>query len=63
MADKITTASTYTAAGISFVLSFINNYAAAFGILIALVTLVMNWWFKWQHLKLAEKKGTPDGDE
>lgn len=64
MSDKITTTSTYVASGIAFVLSFLDSYAAAFGILIAATTLLMNWWFKWQHLKLAKQRGIPpDGDE
>lgn len=63
MADKITAASTYVASGTAFALSFVNSYAAAFGILIASITLLMNWWFKWQHLKLAKQKEFADGDE
>lgn len=59
MADKIT----YVASGTAFILSFINSYAAAFGILIAAISLIMNWWFKWQHLQLAKEKGISDGDE
>lgn len=63
MADKITAASTYVASGTAFVLSFVNSYAAAFGIIIASITLLMNWWFKMQHLKLAKQKGNTNGDE
>lgn len=63
MADKITAASTYVASGSAFILSFVNSYAAALGILIATITLIMNWWFKAQHLKIAKQKGIPDGNE
>lgn len=63
MADKLTAATTYVASGSAFLLSFVNSYAAAIGILIATITLIMNWWFKWKHLELAQKKGTSNGDE
>lgn len=65
MTDKITTFITYASAGVAFFLSFINSYAAALGVLIGVFTLIMNWWFKWQHLKLAKNKkslGDQDGD-
>jgi len=55
MSDKITTTTTYVASGSAFFLSFINEYAAALGIIIAAITLVMNWWFKQEHLKLAKE--------
>lgn len=63
MAEKLTAVTTYTASGAAFLLSFVNSYAAALGILIATITLIMNWWFKWKHLQLAQKKGDSDGNE
>lgn len=56
MTDKVTTISTYIASCSVVLLSVINSYAAAIGILIALITLGMNFWFKLQHLKLAKNK-------
>lgn len=44
------------AAGSTVFLSFINTYAAAIGVIVGGITLIMNWWFKWQHLKLAKEK-------
>lgn len=56
MSDKITTTITYASAGSAFLLSFINTYAAALGIFIGVVTLIMNWWFKLQHLKIEKSR-------
>lgn len=60
MTDKVTTASTYIASGAAVILSTMNSYAAAIGIFIAVLTLGMNFWFKWQHLKLAKNKRSTD---
>lgn len=56
MSEKITTITAYIAAGSTVFLSFINTYAAAIGVIVGGITLIMNWWFKWQHLKLAKEK-------
>lgn len=55
MSDKITTMTTYGASFGAIVLTFINEYAAAMGIFIALATFILNAWFKYQHLQLAIK--------
>ena len=56
--EKAATAATYTGAGtaVFFGLSA-NEFAAIAGVLIALVGLLVNIWFKHQHLKIAKRKG------
>ena len=55
--DKIVSVTTYIASASAVILGFtLNELAAIVGIIVALVTLVVNIWFKWQHLKLAKKK-------
>lgn len=61
--EKITEYSTYAASGASIVLGFMNQYAAALGILIAMITLFANLYFKWQIFKLAKKHGRKLSDE
>lgn len=36
-----------------------NEFAAIGGLFIALVGLIVNIWFKHQHLKIAKEKGSP----
>lgn len=61
--EKAATAATYTGAGsaVFFGLSA-NEFAAVGGLIIALVGLLVNVWFKHQHLQIAKKAGTR-GDE
>lgn len=66
MSDKITTTSTYVASGTAVVCGYtINEVAAMAGVIIALMTFILNAWFKWQHLKLAERRTEDihDGNE
>lgn len=58
MADKITTTTTYIASGGAVLLSFLNQYAAAIGIMIAVLTFGLNWWFQIQKLKIEKAKLT-----
>lgn len=54
---------TYAAAGgtVYFGLT-LNEIGVVVGICATIVTLVMNWWFKKQHLDIARKAGDSDGD-
>jgi len=61
--EKLTGYSTYAASGASIILGFMNQYAAALGILIAMITLFANLYFKWQIFKLAKKNGRKLSDE
>ena len=58
MADKITTTTTYLASGGAVLLSFLNQYAAAIGIMIAVLTFALNWWFQIQKIKIEKAKLT-----
>ncbi len=57
MADKISTAVTYTASGsaVAFGLNA-NEVGAIVGASVAILSLLINIWFKHQHLKLAKQK-------
>lgn len=61
MADKISTAVTYTAAGGTVVLGMTaNEFAALGGLAIAGLAFITNagitWWYKREHLKIARAK-------
>lgn len=58
MSDKITTIITYIASGGTVILSFLNQNAAAVGILIGLFTAALNWWFQIQKIKIEKAKLT-----
>lgn len=58
MADKITTTTTYVASGGAVLLSFLNQNAAAIGIMIAILTFGLNLWFHIQKLKIEKAKLT-----
>jgi hypothetical protein len=58
MADKITTTITYLASGGAVLLSFLNQNAAAVGILIGIFTFGLNWWFHIQKIKIEKAKLT-----
>lgn len=58
MADKITTITTYIASGGAVILSFLNQNAAAVGIMIGLITFGLNRWFQIQKLKIEKAKLT-----
>lgn len=51
MADRAMTVTTYIASGVSIVLGVMNEYAAAFGLLLALATFIFNVWFKMSMIK------------
>lgn len=40
-----------------------NEWAAFGGLAVAVVGLLMNFWFKWQHLKIAKSNHQADPDE
>lgn len=53
---KAATAATYGgSAGAVFFGLTANEFAAFAGVVIAVIGLLVNIWFKWQHLKLAKK--------
>ena len=62
--SKTATTATYTgsASAVIFGLSA-NEFAAVAGVLIALAGLVVNIWFKAQHLKIARQKAEANEDE
>lgn len=62
--SKTATTATYTgsASAVIFGLSA-NEFAAVAGVLIALAGLVVNIWFKAQHLKIARQKAETNEDE
>lgn len=54
MADRITTAVTYTASGSAIAFGFnANELGAIIGATIAVMSFCVNIWFKHQHLQLA----------
>ena len=57
MTDRVSTGITYIASGAAVVLGFMNDYAAAFGVLIALATFLTNIWFRWKTLQEIKKNG------
>lgn len=63
MMGKSATAATYVASsGAIFFGLTANEFAALAGVFIALLTFAVNFWFKWQHLKVAKKAQKTDGD-
>lgn len=40
-----------------------NEFAAVGGIVVAVIGLLINWWYKHQHLQLAREKQKADLDE
>ncbi len=61
MDDKISTTAAYTASGTAAVLGMsMNEAAAAVGIACAIGTFLVNFWFKYQHLKLARQRRASD---
>lgn len=57
MADKISTAVTYTASGSAVVFGLnANEVGAIIGATVAVMSLLVNIWFKHQHLQLAKQK-------
>jgi len=68
MTDKVTTTAAYSASGSTFAIGALtaNELATYIGIVCAVLTTVVNIWFKFQHLKLARDKRSTDsasGDE
>lgn len=62
--DKHATVTTYAASSGAVFFGFnANEFAAIAGVLIALITFLVNLWFKWQHLRIArEKAAVTEGD-
>lgn len=56
MSDHITTPLTYLVTLATFILSFINTNAAALGVLIAVLTFIVNAWFRWKQLQIEKAK-------
>ena len=61
--EKNTEYLTYIISGASVVLSFMDQHAAALGLIIAMITLIANLYYKWKLLKLAKKNGRKLSDE
>lgn len=60
--DKAATYATYTGAGSAVFFGLTaNEFAAIGGVVIALIGLLVNIWFKHQHLQIA-KKQSKSGD-
>ena len=52
-----TTAATYTASGSAVIFGLsAHEFAAIAGVCVALLTFVLNWYYKHQHLKLARER-------
>lgn len=58
--EKTTTTITYISSFISVALAFMNQYAAAIGIIIAFATFLINWWFQLQKWKIEKAKLTKE---
>jgi len=56
MTDKLVNFITYLASGCAIILGLLNEYAAAFGVLIALATFGINAWFKYQEYLILKGK-------
>ena len=56
MTDKIINFITYLSSGCAIILGLLNEYAAAFGVLIALATFGINAWFKYQEYLILKGK-------
>ena len=56
--EKAATAATYTGAGTAVFFGLTaNEFAAVGGLVIALIGLLVNIWFKHQHLQIAKQSG------
>jgi hypothetical protein len=51
----------YTGSVIAACFSFINEYAAAIGALVAIVGFCINWWYRHKIFKLEKAKFAKDG--
>lgn len=56
MSDPKTSITAYAASGASFLLGWAGSNAASIGAMCAVITLVVNWYYKHRHFKLAEKR-------
>lgn len=57
ISDKLASFLTYLASGVSIMLGFMNQNAAALGVLIALCTFLLNWYYKVKQLKQGKVNG------
>lgn len=66
MIQKAASAATYGGSTTAVFFGLTANEFAAFGgLAVAIVGLLISWWYKWQHLKIARKRMDgefPDGD-
>lgn len=61
MADKISSTAAYTASGSAIIFGLsANELAAMIGAVIAVLTFILNFWFKYQHLNLAKSQSVID---
>lgn len=61
--EKAATAATYTGAGTAVIFGLTaNEFAALGGLFIALIGLLVNIWFKHQHLQIAKKTHAQDDE-
>lgn len=51
----------YTGSAIAAFFSFINDYAAAIGALVAIVGFCINWWYRHKLFKLEKAKFAKEG--
>ena len=64
VSTKIASAATYGGSGAAVIFGLTaNEFAAISGVVIALCGLLVNIYFKHQHLKIAHKNAKPDEQE
>lgn len=62
MSDAKTSIASYVSSGSLVIFGMsANDFAVLVGLILALFTFVLNWWYKHQHLKIIERKvnGSP----
>jgi hypothetical protein len=64
MITKAATTATYGGAGSAIFGGLTaNEFAAVAGVVIGVIGLLVNWYYKAQHLALARKNHQPDADD
>lgn len=57
-------AAAYSASGTAVYFGLtVNEIGVWVGSICAVITMAVNWYYKYQHLKLAKKGASPDGEE